>query len=375
MIFALVLAMTLALTFTAFANDEDPVEREVVYVNLGFHCGDGDNGGQRVRPAGYVKGAEEAFLRLDDVRWELESTAYVCPECGKTDWISFSNMSGVPNGKNIQVTHKGGEPPTDSYGQISIAVRKLLTADAQAYYDANPGLALPEFTFTLELLVDGEPYTGDTYTGPLTIAAGENDTWGTFLFDSTVEVTYKVTELSTPGFVQVGVVETGKKNGVDLVELGTVVIEDEDIVAIGYTFTNGFAYGGTDTAAAFSLDRTKTYGPYGKDAWHFVSFNKDEAFEIIAGQWYRVGTGKVIAGEIVIEWAPGVKVIGAMAYAYAPDKQILAQTQPGQLVAKYNSSGKLTGGYGSLDYAAGAFLKIHFQVQIANIVKAGLDIR
>ena len=40
----------------------------------------------------------------DATRWILDTDVYVCP-CGRSDWISFSNKSGLPNGKNIQLQH------------------------------------------------------------------------------------------------------------------------------------------------------------------------------------------------------------------------------------------------------------------------------
>ena len=43
---------------------------------------------------------------LDDVKDGNNSVGLVvCPECGSTQWISFSNNSGAPDGKNIQLQH------------------------------------------------------------------------------------------------------------------------------------------------------------------------------------------------------------------------------------------------------------------------------
>ena len=104
MIFALVVIMTLALAVPAFAADRVLSENKV-----GFHCGcEGGNGS--VTPLNYYD-TPEWLVRIDDVTWELESKDYACPKCGNTDWVSFSNKSGVFDGKNVQVYRKGDDPP------------------------------------------------------------------------------------------------------------------------------------------------------------------------------------------------------------------------------------------------------------------------
>ncbi|MCL2817993.1 MAG: hypothetical protein FWD39_06385, partial [Clostridiales bacterium] len=46
-----------------------------------------------------------------DTTWLLDNEqlarVFVCEVCGSDQWISFSNNSGVPDGKNIQITHPG----------------------------------------------------------------------------------------------------------------------------------------------------------------------------------------------------------------------------------------------------------------------------
>ena len=90
--------------------------------NVGFHCNDIEGGGNgRVRPAGY-NGENLGFV-ADGNRdngnaiWALVSKDFVCPDCGRTDWVNFSNNSGVPNGNNIQLNH-----PAPSRRNITVTV-------------------------------------------------------------------------------------------------------------------------------------------------------------------------------------------------------------------------------------------------------------
>ena len=87
-----------------------------------YHCGT-DNGGKRVVPTVYTSLKLDNKTKLlcniveipDTTKWQLVSveinkiiyTDPVCPECGSTEWVSFSNNSGVPNGDNMQFTHAG----------------------------------------------------------------------------------------------------------------------------------------------------------------------------------------------------------------------------------------------------------------------------
>lgn len=121
----LALSMILALSIPSLAApkvpavDPQPGAREAVILNAGFHC-NAEGGNGRVWVAAYdlkyeadkalkkagVGGVLENLIYLDDNCWLLENdTDYVCPKCGSTVWVSYSNKSGVPDGKNIQLTH------------------------------------------------------------------------------------------------------------------------------------------------------------------------------------------------------------------------------------------------------------------------------
>jgi len=87
--------------------------------NAQFHCNAvGGNG--RVWPIDPVDmkkfDGKLTFTKADGTRWDLskvedkkgvELGMVVCPECGSTMWITFSNNSGEPDGKNIQMQHPG----------------------------------------------------------------------------------------------------------------------------------------------------------------------------------------------------------------------------------------------------------------------------
>jgi len=89
--------------------------------NAQFHC-NAINGNGRVWPeipADMKKfdGSLE-FTKAEGTRWNLtkvfdkkgvQLSMVVCPHCGSTEWITFSNNSGVPDGKNVQMQHPGAE--------------------------------------------------------------------------------------------------------------------------------------------------------------------------------------------------------------------------------------------------------------------------
>ena len=130
-ILALVLALTtiFALAIPAMAAD-NVFDFDVN--NANFHCNDieGENG--RVWPVltalgltdgkannGNNKNKLTITLRVNRVgtstTWKLAAANkdgiaqnnIKCPACGRTDWITFSNNSGVPNGNNVQFQHDG----------------------------------------------------------------------------------------------------------------------------------------------------------------------------------------------------------------------------------------------------------------------------
>jgi len=125
MVIAMVMILALALTTPAMAFEVD--ERENVQVfNAGFHCGTyGGNG--RVWISNYVKGEWHEFEYAGDNTWTLLSEDFVCPECGSNEWVSYSNKSGVPNGKNIQLKHPGAPDPEPEPSGIIVNDEVYLT--------------------------------------------------------------------------------------------------------------------------------------------------------------------------------------------------------------------------------------------------------
>jgi len=128
-ILALVLAITtvFALAVPAMAKEKETVlapTAEFDGNNANFHCNDieGENG--RVWPDLSAYGVTDGkgngngnnkdkmagkfhVTRVGNTTtWTLDETV-VCPdpECKRTDWVTFSNNSGVPNGNNVQFQH------------------------------------------------------------------------------------------------------------------------------------------------------------------------------------------------------------------------------------------------------------------------------
>ena len=133
-ILALVLAITtvLALAVPAMAG-KDPVPPQLTFDfeknNANFHCNDieGENG--RVWPEigdsksangnNKTKTTEVFTVTREDgttTKWTL-SNVVECPACGRTEWVTFSNNSGVPNGNNVQFQHPA---PSKKYVTIKV---------------------------------------------------------------------------------------------------------------------------------------------------------------------------------------------------------------------------------------------------------------
>ena len=91
------------------ATDDPVVSDPVTHrVNVSFHCNDIEGGGNGRVWTG-AEGLQTLTLSDDkqangNAIWTLNGPE--C-ECGRTDWVNFSNNSGVPNGNNIQLQHNG----------------------------------------------------------------------------------------------------------------------------------------------------------------------------------------------------------------------------------------------------------------------------
>ena len=113
----LALAMLLALAIPTLASAKLPAASE----GFAFHCNDieGENGRT------YIVGKDKDYGRFDKKTgegliqlapapgdttgkiWVPVEDLGVCTACGRSDWVSFSNKSGTPDGKNIQLQHPG----------------------------------------------------------------------------------------------------------------------------------------------------------------------------------------------------------------------------------------------------------------------------
>jgi len=114
----LTLMMVFALAMPMMAKN---VGDKVTAEGFGFHCNDieGSNGRtyvpafQQIAKNGKLENintnkTKVELARTDDPTvWDVVNGAgdWACVECGRTDWITYSNKSGVPDGKNIQLQH------------------------------------------------------------------------------------------------------------------------------------------------------------------------------------------------------------------------------------------------------------------------------
>ena len=122
----LALVMVLAFTVPTMASEKLPAASE----GFAFHCNDIEGGGNGRT---YIVGKDKDFGKFDkklnigliqlklldtdptQKTWLIDGYNYtdsfsgewVCTTCGRTDWVSFSNKSGIPDGKNIQLQHPG----------------------------------------------------------------------------------------------------------------------------------------------------------------------------------------------------------------------------------------------------------------------------
>jgi len=124
----LAISMLLALAIPAFAGNEKVINTfagtaKSDFNNAQFHCNDivGENGRVWTLASNKFKEGMNNVKDTGDLNfkstsdstvWELIDTGFVCEQCGSNEWITFSNKSGVPDGKNVQLQHKG---PTKFY--------------------------------------------------------------------------------------------------------------------------------------------------------------------------------------------------------------------------------------------------------------------
>ena len=91
------------------------------YNNADFHCNADGNGrvwttlGKSVTqklsvPLHFVANTGQPVSNQANAAtaWHLvHDNTYICEECGSAEWVTFSNNSGLPDGKNIQMNHPG----------------------------------------------------------------------------------------------------------------------------------------------------------------------------------------------------------------------------------------------------------------------------
>jgi len=127
------------------------------YNNANFHCNAFSGNGrvwttygkevtQKLQDTLYFKNTD---LRAPqsankDTTWLLDNKQlkriFTCEECGSTQWISYSNNSGVPDGKNIQITHPGED--------ITV-VKKWIMNNDRSHYEIEKVDKYGEVTYTM----------------------------------------------------------------------------------------------------------------------------------------------------------------------------------------------------------------------------------
>jgi hypothetical protein len=192
--------------------------------NLGFHCSDykkGESGGKEQNPVGYAKGSQEFFGQVSPGVWVLlkvltsdsagnpltftTDTDYVCPDCGGTTWVSYSNKSDLApgqafDGKNIQVNHYFGVTPEATFPTISF--KKVV--DGSGIWPADG------FTFNLykvnntgaKTFVQAFVVTEDNPVVVLDGSPGPGADWWRHTIDTYKTGQYMFCEVSTDGWEQ-----------------------------------------------------------------------------------------------------------------------------------------------------------------------------
>ena len=153
----MVLALALSLMPAPTFAEEVLTPTDFAYihnVDLGFHCrDDGGSGGPSQTISNYLRG-DEVFGQIAENVWLLlkeigvdpvtgqkiytVDTDYVCPNCGSSRWVSYSNQSdmlgGKFDGKNMQVNHYGGGDAV-LYGDLVINVADKTVQDDVQFQD------------------------------------------------------------------------------------------------------------------------------------------------------------------------------------------------------------------------------------------------
>jgi len=192
--------------------------RQVVTIEgVGFHC-NAFNGNGKVDMVNYPKKGLEEFERIDATTWKLLATQYKCPKCGSNEWITYSNKSGVPDGKNAQLNHppKPFEKPV--VGEIKIE-KTVNGFEISAWIKDNTKYTLNQLITGFNLWkVTGDQ--GDKIGSP----EFKPFSGGTIVFSNLSDGWYAVEELLTPA--------------------GKTVFEDPGLLY--FYVIKGVTYGGAD---------------------------------------------------------------------------------------------------------------------------------
>lgn len=156
----LALMLSLAALAAVMAEGTAALSDNVTVQGFAFHC-NADGGNGKTYLVGYAKdfgkydkktgkGLVNLIRNADDPKvWDVvvpEGETWQCLACGSTEWISYSNKSGVPDGKNIQLCHpaKGApvDPPVDP-PDVPDPVIEVNVVFIGWYGDIDPDIGLP----------------------------------------------------------------------------------------------------------------------------------------------------------------------------------------------------------------------------------------
>jgi len=164
---ALVIIMMCALAVPAMASAKLPAASE----GFAFHCNDIEGNGNGKT---YIEGKDKDYGKFDKKTgagliqlapapgdttgkiWVPVGKLGKCTTCGRSDWVSFSNKSGTPDGKNIQLQHPG---PSKRYITITVIYNLEVPACEFACVNAD---AKCEFECTCDPCPWNAKYPGHT---------------------------------------------------------------------------------------------------------------------------------------------------------------------------------------------------------------------
>ena len=186
--------------------------------------------------------------------WNLQTDNIICKTCGRNDWVTYSNNSGVINGKNIQAHHPPLPPveePPDNPPVVPLGTFSLVkTVEGQNIIE---WAAANNFDISLLSFVAVNDETGQSFIGELTLD-------GVVVFGDVPVGKYTVTETLLGIALDIFVNEGGVVRHAFFV--GEDGVESEDV-----SYISGKDFGTIITAGRF-LEGEETRNWVLPDVWN-----------------------------------------------------------------------------------------------------------